>query len=57
MMVNAYNPGTWEADAEESWVWGQPVLHSETPSKTNKQKDKYDDHSPESGLDPEEPSY
>jgi hypothetical protein len=54
MVVHAFNPSTWEAEAGEflssrpawstKWVPGQPVLYRETLSqkqnKTNKQKNK-----------------
>jgi hypothetical protein len=41
VVVHAYNRSTWEAEAQGSWVLGQPGLRGETLSqkaKTNKQK-------------------
>jgi hypothetical protein len=29
MVVNAFNPSTWEAEFEDFWVWSQPGLQSE----------------------------
>ena len=29
MVTHAFNLSTWEAEAVDFWVWGQPVLHSE----------------------------
>jgi hypothetical protein len=37
-VVQAYNPSTWEAEAERSRVQGQPELHSESISKNCKNK-------------------
>jgi hypothetical protein len=33
----AYNPSSWEAEAEGLWVWGKPTLHSDTCLKKTKQ--------------------
>jgi hypothetical protein len=38
VMVHAYNPRTWEAEAREFRVQGQPGLHGNTLSKISKQK-------------------
>jgi hypothetical protein len=45
MVMHAYNPSTWEVEAERSQVHGQPGLYRETLSQkqnkqTNKQKQK-----------------
>jgi hypothetical protein len=37
LVVHTYNPVTWEAEVEGSRVQGQPGIHSETLSQTNKQ--------------------
>jgi hypothetical protein len=29
VVAHAFNPSTWEAEAEDFWVWGQPGLQSE----------------------------
>jgi hypothetical protein len=39
VMVHTYNPSTQEAEAEESWVWGQPRL-IKTLSQKKKKKEK-----------------
>jgi hypothetical protein len=34
VVVQACNPSTWEADARELQVQGQPMVYSETQAKT-----------------------
>jgi hypothetical protein len=36
MIIHLCNPSTQEAKAEWSWIWGQPGLHGQTLSQTNK---------------------
>jgi hypothetical protein len=36
VLVHTCSPSTWEAEAEGSWVWDQPGLHSDTLSQKQK---------------------
>jgi hypothetical protein len=34
LVAHTYNPSTQEVEAGGSWVWGQPMLHNKTLSRS-----------------------
>ena len=40
VVAHTFNPSTWEAEAADFWVQGQPGLHRETSKNKNKQTNK-----------------